>query len=86
MSGKDYYKILAVPKTASAEEIKKAYRKLALKYHPDHNRGNGDAEAKFKDLNEAYAVLRDPEKRKQYDLFGADGFQKRYSQEGGERK
>ena len=81
MSGKDYYKILAVPKTASAEEIKKAYRKMALKYHPDHNRGNGDAEAKFKDLNEAYAVLRDPEKRKQYDLFGADGFQKRYSQE-----
>jgi curved DNA-binding protein len=81
MSGKDYYKILGVPKTASNEEIKKTYRKLALKYHPDHNRGNGEAEAKFKDLNEAYAVLRDPEKRKQYDMFGADGFQKRFSQE-----
>ena len=81
MPGKDYYKTLGVSKTASTDEIKKAYRKLALKYHPDHNRGNGEAEAKFKALNEAYAVLRDPEKKKQYDMFGADGFQKRFSQE-----
>lgn len=81
MPGKDYYKILGVSKSASPEEIKKAYRKLALKYHPDHNKGNTSAEAAFKDLNEAYAVLRDPEKRKQYDMFGAEGFHNRFSQE-----
>lgn len=81
MPGKDYYKILGVSKSASPEEIKRAYRKLALKYHPDHNKGDVSAEARFKDLNEAYAVLRDPEKRKQYDLFGAEGFQNRFSQE-----
>jgi len=81
MSGKDYYKILGVSKSASAEEIKKAYRKLALKYHPDHNKGDKTAEAKFKDLSEAYAVLSDPEKKKQYDMFGAEGFQNRFSQE-----
>ncbi len=81
MSAKDYYKILGVDKSASPEQIKKAYRKLALKYHPDHNEGDKSAEAKFKDLNEAYAVLRDPEKKKQYDMFGAEGFQNRFSQE-----
>jgi len=81
MSGKDYYKILGVSKSASPEEIKKAYRKLALKYHPDHNKGNSSAEAMFKDINEAYAVLRDPEKKKQYDMFGAEGFQRRFTQE-----
>ncbi|MBL6966967.1 MAG: J domain-containing protein [Proteobacteria bacterium] len=81
MPGKDYYKILGISKSASPEEIKKAYRKLALKYHPDHNKGNTSAEARFKDLNEAYAVLRDPEKKKQYDMFGAEGFQNRFSQE-----
>ncbi|MCD6293834.1 MAG: J domain-containing protein [Deltaproteobacteria bacterium] len=81
MSGKDYYKILGVDKSASPAEIKKLYRKLALKYHPDHNEGDKSAEAKFKDLNEAYAVLRDPEKKQQYDMFGAEGFQNRFSQE-----
>jgi curved DNA-binding protein len=81
MSGKDYYKILGVDKSASPAEIKKSYRKLALKYHPDHNEGNKAAEAKFKALNEAYAVLRDPEKKQQYDMFGAEGFQNRFSQE-----
>jgi len=81
MSGKDYYKILGVDKSASPQEIKKSYRKLALKYHPDHNEGDKSAEAKFKDLNEAYAVLRDPEKKQQYDMFGAEGFQNRFSQE-----
>ena len=81
MSGKDYYKILGVDKSASPAEIKKSYRKLALKYHPDHNEGDKSAEAKFKDLNEAYAVLRDPEKKQQYDMFGAEGFQNRFSQE-----
>ena len=81
MPGKDYYKILGVSKSSSPEEIKKAYRKLALKYHPDHNKGNNSAEAMFKDLNEAYAVLRDPEKKKQYDMFGAEGFHNRFTQE-----
>lgn len=81
MSGKDYYKILETSKSASAGEIKKAYRKLALKYHPDHNKGDKSAEAKFKEISEAYAVLSDPEKKKQYDMFGAEGFQNRFSQE-----
>ncbi len=81
MSGKDYYKILGVSKSASQEEIKKAYRKLAMKYHPDHNGGDQAAEAKFKDISEAYAVLSEPEKRRQYDTFGAEGFGNRYSQE-----
>ena len=69
---KDYYKILGVERSASDDEIKKAYRKLALKYHPDHNPGNKSAEAKFKDVGEAYEVLSDPQKRKQYDLLGAN--------------
>ncbi len=81
MAGKDYYKILGVSKTSSADEIKKAYRKLAMKYHPDRNKGDKTAEAKFKDISEAYAVLSDKEKRKQYDMFGSEGFQNRYSQE-----
>ena len=59
----DYYKILGVAKGSSADEIKKAYRKMALKYHPDRNKDNKEAEDKFKQANEAYAVLSDPEKR-----------------------
>jgi len=81
MKNLDYYKILGVAKDASTEEIKKAYRKLALKYHPDRNQGNKESEEKFKEANEAYAVLSDVEKRKQYDTFGSTGFQQRYSQE-----
>ena len=81
MSGKDYYKVLGVSKSASEKEIKKAYRKLALKYHPDKNKGDKSSEEKFKDVSEAYAVLSDAEKRKQYDMFGADGFNQRFSQE-----
>jgi curved DNA-binding protein len=81
MPPKDYYKTLGVPKNASAAEMKKAYRKMAMKYHPDRNTGNKGAEAKFKEVNEAYAVLSNAEKRKQYDMFGAEGFEKRYSQE-----
>lgn len=67
---KDYYKILGVAKTASEDEIKKAYRKLAKKYHPDKNQGNTVAEEKFKEANEAHEVLADAEKRKYYDRFG----------------
>ena len=67
---KDYYAILGVAKTASADEIKKQFRKLALQYHPDRNQGNKAAEARFKELSEAYEVLGDSEKRAQYDNFG----------------
>ncbi|PLX52700.1 MAG: integrase, partial [Desulfobacteraceae bacterium] len=81
MAETDYYKILGVKKTASETEIKKAYRKLAMKYHPDHSKGDKSAEEKFKKISEAYAVLSDKEKRKQYDTFGSAGFQQRYSQE-----
>ncbi len=77
----EYYKILGVAKTASADEIKKSYRKLAVKYHPDKNPGNKEAEEKFKEISEAYAVLSDEKKRKEYDMYGEAGFQKRYSQE-----
>ena len=65
MASKDYYKILGVNKSANKEEIKKAYRKLALKYHPDRNGNNKNSEEKFKEKSEAYAVLCDPEKKKQ---------------------
>jgi curved DNA-binding protein len=81
MAGKDYYDILGVSKSASDADIKKAYRKLALKYHPDQNKGDKTAEAKFKEISEAYAVLSDPEKKKKYDMFGAEGFQNKFSQE-----
>lgn len=67
---KDYYAILGVSKTASPEEIKQAFRKLARKYHPDVNPGNKQAEARFKEINEAYEVLSDPDKRSKYDQFG----------------
>ncbi|MFC1837344.1 DnaJ C-terminal domain-containing protein [Thermodesulfobacteriota bacterium] len=77
----DYYEVLGVKKDSSSQDIKKAYRKLAMKYHPDRNKGDKEAEEKFKKISEAYAVLSDDEKRKQYDTFGASGFQQRYSQE-----
>lgn len=81
MSETDYYKLLGVSKNASEEEIKKAYRKLAMKYHPDHAKDDKSAEEKFKKISEAYAVLSDKEKRKQYDEFGSAGFHQKYSQE-----
>ncbi|MDR0800433.1 MAG: molecular chaperone DnaJ [Endomicrobium sp.] len=69
---RDYYEVLGVSKTASADEIKSAYRKLALKYHPDKNQGDKEAEEKFKEINEAYEVLSDAQKKQQYDTFGHD--------------
>jgi curved DNA-binding protein len=77
----DYYQVLGVKKDASKEEIRKAYRKLAMKYHPDHTKGDKAAEEKFKKISEAYAVLSDEKKRKEYDTFGAEGFRQRFSQE-----
>jgi len=73
MAKRDYYEVLGVEKTASADDIKRAYRRLAIKYHPDKNPGDKDAEAKFKECAEAYEVLSDTEKRARYDQYGHDG-------------
>ncbi|MBQ3281192.1 MAG: molecular chaperone DnaJ [Eubacterium sp.] len=70
---RDYYEVLGLQKGASEEEIKKAFRKMALKYHPDRNQGDKEAEEKFKEVNEAYSVLSDPELKKKYDMFGFAG-------------
>jgi curved DNA-binding protein len=77
----DYYQVLGVAKSASADEIKKAYRQLALKYHPDKNNGDKAAETKFKEVNEAYAVLSNKQKRQQYDTYGSTEFHQRFSEE-----
>lgn len=73
MAKRDYYEVLGVAKTASDDEIKRAYKKMAIKYHPDRNPGDKEAEDKFKEAAEAYDVLRDPEKRQRYDQFGPEG-------------
>lgn len=75
MSKRDYYEVLGVARDASEEDLKKAYRKLAMKWHPDRNQGDKDAEAKFKELNEAYDILKDAEKRAAYDRYGHAAFE-----------
>ena len=73
MIKRDFYEVLGVQRTSSQDEIKKAYRQMAMKYHPDRNQGNKEAEDKFKEAAEAYEVLSDQEKRQRYDQFGHDG-------------
>ena len=72
---RDYYEVLGISRSADKDAIKKAYRKMAKKYHPDSNAGNPDAEEKFKEVTEAYNVLSDPEKKKLYDQFGHAAFE-----------
>ena len=74
MSKRDYYEVLGISKSANESEIKKAYRKLAMQYHPDRNQGDAEAETKFKEASEAYAILQDSEKRSAYDQYGHDAF------------
>ncbi|HQC42863.1 MAG TPA: DnaJ domain-containing protein, partial [Verrucomicrobiota bacterium] len=83
MAKADYYAVLGVNKSATDEELKKAYRKLAVKYHPDKNPGDKTAEEKFKELGEAYEVLSDPQKRAAYDQYGHDAFDARKQGFGG---
>ena len=75
-SKRDYYEVLGVPKNADEAALKKAYRVLAKKYHPDSNPGDAEAERKFKEASEAYSVLSDPEKRRKYDQFGHAAFER----------
>ena len=75
---RDYYEVLGVDKNAGADEIKKAYRKAAMKYHPDRNPGNAEAEEKFKEVGEAYEVLSDADKKARYDQFGFAGVDPNY--------
>ena len=75
MAKRDYYEVLGVPRTAAADEIKKSYRRLAMKHHPDRNKDDASAETKFKEAKEAYEILKDPQKRSAYDQFGHAGME-----------
>ena len=81
MKRDDYYQILNLNRETTDEEIKRSYRRLALQFHPDRNPMNKEAEEKFKEISEAYSILGDPEKRREYDVYGHNGFRKRYSSE-----
>src|ERR671913_1482130 len=83
MDFKDYYATLGIPKTANAKEVKQAYRKMARKYHPDVNPGDKSAESRFKEINEAYEVIGDPDKRKKYDELGSNWKAYEQAQRGG---
>jgi molecular chaperone DnaJ len=83
MEFKDYYQVLGIPRDADEKQIKAAYRKLARKYHPDINKGEAGTEDRFKEVNEAYEVLKDPEKRSRYDRFGADWERYQHAESGG---
>ena len=83
MAKADYYSLLGVARDASDQELKRAYKKLAMKYHPDRNQGDKEAEAKFKEVSEAYEVLTDQNKRQAYDQFGHEGLDQRFGQNGG---
>ena len=74
MADKDFYEILGVQRNASDDEIKKSYRKLAMKYHPDRNKDDKESERKFQEVSAAYEILKDPEKRSAYDQYGHDAF------------
>ena len=78
---KDYYQVLGLPRNASEDEIRRAYRRLALMYHPDHHPDDSESEEKFKEISEAYAVLSDPEKRRESHQFGYAGFKRKYARE-----
>jgi len=82
MATTDYYQVLGVSRDASDSDIKKAYRKLAIQYHPDKNPGDSEAEEKFKEISAAFDILKDPEKRAKYDQFGHDAFRGGYSSSG----
>ena len=86
MDFKDYYATLGVPKTATAKEVKQAFRKMARKYHPDVNPGDKSAEGRFKEINEAYEVIGDPEKRKKYDELGSNWKMYEQAQRGRRRR
>ena len=83
MEFKDYYATLGIPKSASAKEVKQAFRKMARKYHPDVNPGDKSAEGRFKEINEAYEVIGDPEKRRKYDELGSNWKMYEQAQRGG---